>query len=91
MKYTAKLGNYWKVQPFSDVPLKLNHKENLPAIVTFGDSNTAYIYTDLQYEVGQKVSIGGFPISGRKFQMIELSITDFPVLESAEIIEKEDI
>lgn len=91
MKYTALLGNYWKVQPFSDVPLKLEHKETLPAIVTYKDSNTAYIYTDLQYDVGQKVSVGGFPINGRKFQLIELSITDFPVFEEAQIIEKEDI
>lgn len=91
MKYTAKLGNYWKVQKFSDVPLKLEHKETLPAIVTYCDSNTAYIYTDLQYEVGQKVSIGGYPINGKKFQMIELSITDYPVLVEAEIVEKEEI
>ena len=41
MKYTAKLGNYWKIQPFSDVPLKLDHKDNLPAIVTYCESNTA--------------------------------------------------
>ena len=80
MKYTVKLGDYWRVQPFSDVPLKLEHKENLPAIVTYCDSNTAYIYTDLEYN-----------ISGKKFKLIELSITDFPVFETAQIVEKEDI
>lgn len=91
MKYTVKLGYYWKIQPFSDVPLKLEHRESLPAIVTYCDSNTAYIYTDLEYHIGQKVSVGGFPISGKKFKLVELSITDFPVFENAQIIEKEDI
>lgn len=91
MKYTAKLGGYYNVQPFLDVPLKLEHKENLPAIVNYKDYNTVYIYTDLEYEIGQKVSIGGFEIGNRKFNMIELSITDFPVLEGAMIVEKEEI
>ena len=91
MKYTAKLGGYFNVQPFSDVPLKLEHKENLPAIVTYKDYNTVYIYTDLEYDVGQKVSIGGFEIGNRKFKMIELSITDYPVFADAQIIEREDI
>ena len=91
MRYTAKLGGQWRVQPFDVIPLKLEHKENLPANVTYVDSNTAYIYTDLDYEVGQKVSVGGFKISGKKFKMIELSITNFPVLANAEIIEKVEI
>lgn len=91
MKYIAKLGGYFDVQPFSDVPLKQEHKDNLPAIVTYKDYNTAYIYTDLEYEVGQKVSIGGFEIGNRKFKMIELSITDNPVFDEARIIEKVEI
>lgn len=91
MKYTVKLGDYWKIQPFSDVPLKLEHKEDLPAIVTYCDSNTAYIYTDLDYQIGQKVSVGGFQISRKKFKLIELSITNFPVFETAQIVKKEDI
>lgn len=91
MKYIAKLGGYFNIQPFSEIPLKLEHKDNLPAVVTYVDHNTAYIYTDLKYEVGQKVSIGGFEIGNRKFKMIELSITDYPVFADAQIIEKEDI
>lgn len=92
MKYTVKLGSKWKVQPFELVPLKQEHtKQILPANVVYVDYNTAYIYTDLEYEVGQFVSIGGYQISGKKFNVIELSITDFPVLEGAMIVEKEDI
>ena len=92
MKYTVKLGNKWKVEPFELVPLKLDHSSQiLPANVVYVDSSTAYIYTDLEYNVGQKVSIGGYPISGRRFRMIELSITNYPVLDGAEIIEKENI
>lgn len=91
MRYTAKLGGKWRVQPFDLVPLKLEHKTILPANVTYVDSNTAYIYTDLEYEVGQKVSIGGFPVNGKKFKMIELSITNYPVLADAQIIEKVEL
>lgn len=92
MKYTVKLGGKWKVQPFELVPLKQEHtKQILPANVVYVDYNTAYIYTDLEYEVGQFVSIGGYQMSGKKFNMIELSITDFPVLEGAQIVEKEEI
>lgn len=92
MKYTAKLGNYYDVQPFELVPLKQDHTHQiLPANVVYVDSNTAFIYTDLEYKIGQFVSIGGYKINGRKFKMIELSITDFPTLEGAMIIEKEDI
>ena len=92
MKYTVKLGNKWKVQPFELIPLKQDHtKQILPANVVYVDYNTVYVYTDLQYEVGQLVSIGGYQISGKKFKIIELSITDFPVLEGAKIVEKEEI
>lgn len=92
MKYTAKLGGYWKVQPFDLVPLKIEHTADiLPANVVYKDSNTVYIYTDLEYEIGQKVSLGGYPINGKKFRMIELSVTKYPVLSGAEIVEKEEI
>lgn len=92
MKYTVKLGGKWKVQPFELIPLKQEHTAQiLPANVVYVDSNTVYIYTDLQYEVGQKVSLGGYPINGKKFKMIELSITDYPKLQGAEIIEKVEI
>ena len=92
MKYTVKLGGKWKVQPFELIPLKQEHTAQiLPANVVYVDSNTVYIYTDLEYEVGQKVSLGGYPINGKKFKMIELSITDFPKLQGAEITEKVEI
>lgn len=92
MKYTVKLGGKWKVQPFELIPLKQEHTAQiLPANVIYVDSNTVYIYTDLEYEVGQKVSLGGYPINGKKFKIIELSITDFPKLQGAEIIEKVEI
>lgn len=92
MKYTVKLGGKWKVQPFELIPLKQEHTAQiLPANVVYVDSNTVYIYTDLEYEVGQKVSLGGYPVNGKKFKMIELSITDYPKLQGAEIIEKVEI
>lgn len=92
MKYTVKLGGKWKVQPFETVPLKQEHTAQiLPANVVYVDSNTVYVYTDLEYEVGQKVSLGGYPVNGKKFKMIELSITDYPKLQGAEIIEKVEI
>lgn len=92
MRYTAKLGGKYNVQPFELVPLKLDHgSEILPANVVYVDNNTVYIYTDLEYEIGQFVSTGGYLISGKKYNMIELSITDYPVLEGAKITEKEDI
>lgn len=92
MRYTAKLGGKYNIQPFELVPLKLDHgKEILPANVVYVDSNTVYVYTDLEYEIGQPVSTGGYLISGKKYNMIELSITSYPVLENAKIIEKENI
>ena len=42
----------------------------------------------LLYEVGQFVSIGGYPYGGRKFRLLELSITDNPVLDKAKIISR---
>lgn len=92
MRYTVKLGGKWKVQPFELVPLKQDHTAQiLPANVVYVDSNTVYIYTDLQYEIGQYVSLGGYQLNGKRFKMIELSITDFPKLQGAEIIEKVEI
>ena len=34
------------------------------------------------------VSIGGYPYGGRKFRLLELSITDNPVLDKAKIISR---
>lgn len=92
MKYTAILGNKFIIEPFETVPLKLDHtKSILPATVAYGGPNSVYIYTDLEYKIGQSVSIGGYPVGGKKFRLIELSITDYPVLDNALITEKENI
>ena len=92
MKYTATIGNKYRMLPFESIPLKLDHaKQYLPAYVTYKDPTSVYIYTDLEYNVGQFVSIAGYPVSGRKFKAIEISITDYPVLEGAMITEREEI
>jgi hypothetical protein len=89
MIYTATIGTKWRLEPFDTIPLRVDHTSGyLPAVVTFVDSMTVRIYTDLEYNVGQFVSISGYPISGRRFKAIELSITDYPVLAGAQIIEK---
>ncbi|MCD6632158.1 hypothetical protein OGZ51_02920 [Lactococcus lactis] len=92
MKYTAILGDKFIIEPFETVPLKLDHTQAiLPATVVYGGRNQVYIYTDLEYNVGQCVSIGGYSVGGKKFRLIELSITDYPVLDNALITEKEKI
>ena len=92
MIYTAKLGNKYIIEPFENIPLKLDHSDKiLPAVVTYVDRNTVKIYTDLEYNVGQFVSIGGWPTGGKYFRLDEVSITNYPVLDGAYIIEKEDL
>lgn len=92
MRYTAKLGDKYFIEPFEMVPLKIDHSDKiLPANVVYVDYNTVYIYTDLEYDIGQFVSIGGYQIGGNNFKMIELSITSYPVLAGAMITEKEDL
>ena len=92
MKYTAILGNKYRIEPFELAVLKLDHgSEILPANVVYKDTNSVYIYTDLEYEVGQTVSVGGYPISGKWFRLEEVSITNYPALENAYITEKEYI
>lgn len=90
--YVATVGRKYKVDSFEgSVQLRLDHKDILKGDVYYVSENKLIIETTLSYDVGQKVSIGGYPIGGKRFTLEELSITNNPVLEGAEIIEKEVI
>jgi hypothetical protein len=91
-EYTATYGDYYKIKSFKGfVPLKLDHIELLNGKVYYNSPKTLRIETTLLYDVGQKVSIGGYLINRRNFNLIELSITDNPVLDKAEIIKRKVI
>lgn len=88
MIYKAILGNKYIINDFIEkVELRLEHNIVLPATIYKYDRNTVIIDTPLLYKVGQPVSIGGYPEGGKRFRMIELSITDFPVLKDSYISE----
>lgn len=90
--YIATVGRKYKIEQFEgSVALRLDHHDILQGKVFYLSENKLIIETTLSYKVGQKVSIGGFPIGGKRFMLDELSITDNPVLDGAEIIEKEVI
>ena len=88
--YIATVGRKFKIEPFEDsVSLRQDHKDVLEGEVYYKTPNTLRIETGLNYDIGQKVSIGGFPLGGKMFLLDELSITNNPVLQGAQIIEKE--
>ncbi len=91
MIYIATTGTRFKIEPFTGaVPLKKDHNEILNGSVYYYSPMKVKIDTTLVYDVGQEVSIGGFPTGGRYFSLKELSITDNPVLPNAKIIEREN-
>lgn len=90
--YIATIGNKYKLEPFSEAKrLRLDHRKVLTGEVYYLDEKRLIILTTLLYDVGQTVSIGGYPIGGKYFQLEELSITDNPVLDNAKIIEREQL
>lgn len=90
--YIATVGRKYKIEPFEGfVSLRKDHLEVLEGKVSYDTPTTLIIETTLNYDVGQKVSIGGFPMGGKMFLLDELSITNNPVLQGAEIIEKEKV
>lgn len=92
MKYKATLGGKWQVYTNTGtIDLRQDHLGILPATVKLIDHNTVEFETELDYEIGQKVSIGGYPTGKRDFNLLEVSITNHPVYESAKIIEKETV
>lgn len=92
IKYTATLGGkWWAYNDNERIELRQDHLETLPAEVKLIDSDTVEIITDLNYNVGQKVSIGGYQTGKRNFKIMEVSITNNPVYENAQIIEKETL
>ncbi len=87
--YIASIGNKYKIERYPNyVPLKLDHRNVLQGKVYYDTQNTVRIETTLSYNVGQKISIGGYPIGGKKFRLLEVSITDNPVLADSQIIER---
>lgn len=92
IKYKATLvGKWWAYTDTGDIELRQDHLATLPAEVTLLDSNTVEFITELDYQVGQKVSIGGYQTGKRNFKIMEVSVTNNPVYENAQIIEKEQI
>lgn len=88
MIYKAILGNKYIINDFIEkVELRLEHNIVLPATIYKYDRNIVIIDTPLLYSVKQGVSIGGYPEGGKNFRLLELSITDFPVLENSYISE----
>ena len=91
-EYVITYGHKYKINSFkSYVPLKLDHIELLAGKVFYNSKKTLRIETTLLYDVGQKVSIGGYPTGGKNFRLIEVSITNNPVLANAEIISRKEI
>ena len=91
-EYVVTYGHKFKIDSFkSYVPLKLDHVDLLNGKVYYNSKKTLRIETTLSYDVGQKVSIGGYSIGGKKFRLIELSITNNPVLANAEIISRKEM
>lgn len=92
IEYFATIGRKYKIQRFEgSVPLRLDHKDILQGAVYYVNPEMVRITTTLLYEVGQEVSIGGYPIGGKWFKLEELSITNNPVLEQSKIIERVEI
>lgn len=88
MIYKVILGNKYIINDFIEkVELRLEHNIVLPADIYKYDRNTVIIDTPLVYPIKQPVSIGGYPEGGKGFRLLELSITDFPVLENSYISE----
>ena len=91
-EYVITYGHKYKINSFkSHIPLKLDHKELLVGKVFYNSKKTLRIETTLLYDVGQKISIGGYPTGGKNFRLIEVSITNSPVLANAEIISRKEI
>lgn len=88
-EYVATYGDKYIIDAFTGYrELKLDHVEVLNGKVYYNDENTLRIETTLLYDIGQFVSIGGYPYGGRKFRLLELSITDNPVLDKAKMISR---
>ena len=91
MIYKAVLGKRYIIDDFIDtVELRLDHETILPAKVYKLDGDTVIIDTELLFAVGQPVSMGGYPTgsnSNRSFRLLEVSITNTPILEKAMITE----
>lgn len=91
-EYVITYGHKYKISSFKrHFPLKLDHKEVLAGKVFYNSKRTLRIETTLFYDVGQKISIGGYPTGGKNFRLIEVSITNNPVLANAEIISRKEI
>lgn len=91
-EYIATIGHKYQIPSFKGhVELRKDHEEVLVGKVYYNSLKTLRIKTTLFYDVGQKVSIGGYPMRGKNFRLIELSITNYPNLDNAYIISRKEI
>ena len=73
-EYVATYGDKYRIDSFRGYrELRKDHLELLSGKVYYNSENSLRIETMLLYEVGQFVSIGGYPYGGRKFRLLELS------------------
>ena len=71
-EYVATYGDKYRIDSFKGHrELRKDHLELLSGKVYYNSENTLRIETTLLYEVGQFVSIGGYPYGGRKFRLLE--------------------
>ena len=90
-EYVVTIGHKYQIDSFKGYKLlRKDHKELLNGKVYYNSKNSLRIETTLLYGVGQKVSIGGYPIGGKKFHLLEVSMTDNPVLDFAEVISRKE-
>lgn len=91
-EYVVTYGDKYKIDSFKGYKeLRKDHNELLAGKVYYNSKSTLRIETTLFYDVGQCVSIGGYPIGGKKFRLLELSITNNPVLDKAKIISRKEL
>lgn len=88
-EYVVTYGHKYKIDSFKGFrELRKDHRDILAGKVYYNSKKTLRIETTILYDVGQCVSIGGYPYSGKKFRLLELSITNNPVLSEAKIISR---
>lgn len=91
-EYVVTYGHKYKINSFKGFKdLRKDHKEVLAGKVYYNSKKTLRIETTLFYDIGQCVSIGGYPYSDKNFRLLELSITNNPVLSEAKIISRKEL
>ena len=88
-EYVATYGDKYKIDSFKGHrELRKDHLELLNGKVYYNSENSLRIETTLLYEVGQFVSIGGYPYGGRKIKLLKVLINGKPILNKTKKILK---